>query len=218
MSLTREDVEQQVFKERFRGYDQDEVDRFLDRVADRISELIRECDELTERNAELARERDELADQVRALERRTGETSASEKLLQRTLVSAQRAADDTIAEARATAEQTVADARQQAEEIIAEGQGQVEEDARRARETEQRALQVLARVRRVVDDFARFRTEYREQVEAVIVEQLAVFDRIGDLPELPDGLVSLTQQPDAEDLEPHVEEVGRVSWEHGREM
>jgi DivIVA domain-containing protein len=29
VSLTPRDIEQQVFKERFRGYDQDEVDRFL---------------------------------------------------------------------------------------------------------------------------------------------------------------------------------------------
>lgn len=204
MSLTPEDIEHQVFKERFRGYDQDEVDRFLDRVSEGLSEL--------------AREREQLADQVRVLEGRAGEKTESEKLLQRTLVSAQRAADETVAEARAHAEQTVQEARDQAEEILAEAHRQVDEDARRVAEDEQRAREVLAFVRRAVDEFARFRREYRQQVEGFIAEQLAVFDRIGELPDIPDGLRSLSEREEPAGGEAQAGEVGHVSWDHGREM
>lgn len=204
MSLTPEDIEHQVFKERFRGYDQDEVDRFLDRVSEGLSEL--------------TRERDHLAERVRALEGRAGEKSESEKLLQRTLVSAQRAADETVAEARANAEQTVQDAREQAQEILADAHRQVDENARRVAEDEQRALEVLAYVRRAVDEFARFRREYRQQVEGFIAEQLSVFDRIGELPDVPDGLRSLAEREDRAAAEAHVEEMGQVSWDHGRQM
>lgn len=204
MSLTPEDIEHQVFKERFRGYDQDEVDRFLDRVSEGLSEL--------------AREREQLADRVRALEGRAGEKTESEKLLQRTLVSAQRAADETVAEARATAEQTVQEARDEAEEILAEAHRQLDADARRVAEDEQRALEVLAFVRRAVDEFARFRRDYRRQVEGFIAEQLAVFDRIGELPDIPDGLRSLSEREDPAEAEAQAGEVGHVSWDHGREM
>lgn len=102
MSLTTQDVENQVFKERFRGYDQDEVDQFLDRVAERIGELTRERDGLRERVSEL--------------ERGAQQVGESGQTLQRTLVAAQRTADATIDEARATAEQIIADAHQRASE------------------------------------------------------------------------------------------------------
>lgn len=196
MPLTPEDIEHQVFKERFRGYDQDEVDRFLDTVSARISEL--------------QRERDELADRVSALERQAEETSDSQGLLQRTLLAAQRSADETIDEARATADQTLEDARRQAEQIVAEAHDRVAEDERRARE-------VLDHVRRVVDDLSRFRSEYRERVEAVIAEQLATLDRIGDLPELPEGLRALARAEAPRAAGTGMEEVGRVQWEHGQE-
>lgn len=197
MPLTPDDIEHQVFKERFRGYDQDEVDRFLDRVSERIGELITE--------------RDGLAERIRELERQSSETADSEKLLQRALITAQRTADETIDEARATAEQTIEDARRQAEQILAEAHRQVGED-------ERRALDVLEHVRRAVEDLSRFRSEYRQRVESVIAEQLAMLDRAGDLPEVPEGLKSLAQaEAPGQGQDGQVEESGHVYWDHGRD-
>lgn len=176
MNVTPETIEKQLFTQRFRGYDQQEVDRFLDRVSARLSELTAERDELV-------RERDELAARVRELEESGGESEESEKLLQRTLVVAQRTADETVHDARATAEQTIADARAEAEEITA--------DARRQAAAEQeRAKQIAARIRDAVEDFARFRGDLRERFEAAVAEQLAVLDRT-ELPDLPEGLRNL---------------------------
>lgn len=176
MNVTPETIEKQLFTQRFRGYDQQEVDRFLDRVSARLSELTAERDEL-------ARERDELAARVRELEESGGESQESEKLLQRTLVVAQRTADETVHDARATAEQTIADARAEAEEITA--------DARRQAAAEQeRAKQIAGRIRDAVEDFARFRGDLRERFEAAVAEQLAVLDRT-ELPDLPEGLANL---------------------------
>lgn len=176
MSVTPETIEKQLFTQRFRGYDQEEVDRFLDRVSARLSELTHERDEL-------ARERDELAARVRELEESGGESQESEKLLQRTLVVAQRTADETVHDARATAEQTIADARAEAEEITA--------DARRQAAAEQeRAREIAARISEAVEDFARFRGDLRERFEAAVAEQLAVLDRT-ELPDLPEGLRNL---------------------------
>lgn len=204
MSLTPEDVEKQVFKERFRGYDQDEVDRFLDRVTASVGEFIKERDLLRER--------------VRELERQATESTQSGELLQRTLLSAQRTADETIEAARATAAQTVDEARSQADELVAEARGEADQivaDAhRRSGEDERQAHEVLDHVRRVVDDLARFRGEYRERVEAVIAEQLALLDRAGELPELPEGLRSLEERatpgtPDSDAGGP-----GQVVWDN----
>lgn len=175
MNVTPETIEKQLFTQRFRGYDQEEVDRFLDRVSARLSELTNQRDEL-------ARERDELAARVRELEQSGGESQESE-LLQRTLVVAQRTADETVHDARATAEQTIADARAEAEEITA--------DARRQAAAEQaRAREIAARIRDAVEDFARFRGDLRERFEAAVAEQLAVLDRT-ELPDLPEGLRNL---------------------------
>lgn len=196
MTLTPTDIDNQVFKERFRGYDQDEVDKFLDRVSESIGELVRERDGLRERLGEL--------------ERTAAESGESSKLLQRTLLAAQRTADETIHEARATAEQTLEDARNQAELIIAEARQQVSEEERQAHE-------VLDHVRRVVSDLARFRGEYRERVEGVIAEQLALLDRAGDLPELPEGLRSLADPESSEARGGDGDEVGQVYWEHDPE-
>lgn len=173
MSLTTQDVENQVFKERFRGYDQDEVDQFLDRVTASIGEL--------------TRERDALLDRITQLERRVEQTGESEQVLRRTLVAAQRTADATIGEARATAEQTVEEARAQAEQIVADARSRAEDEARET-------LGVLDHVRHAVEELARFRSEYREQVATVIAEQLALLDRAGELPELPPGLRALAEQ------------------------
>lgn len=196
MSLTPEEIEHQVFKERFRGYDQDEVDRFLDTVSERIGQLLRE--------------RDELADRLRETERRSSEAKESETLLQRALVTAQRAADETIDEARATAEQTIDDARRQAEQILAEADRQVGERERRAHD-------VLAHVRHAVDELARFRTEYRQRIEGVIAEQLAMLDRAEDIPELPAGLQALAQADLPARGDEEADQAGHVYWDHGRE-
>lgn len=197
MSLTPDDIENQVFKERFRGYDQDEVDAFLDRASARITELTRERDGLRERLADA--------------ERQAAETGESGQLLQRTLLAAQRSADETIDEARATAEQTLEDARHRAEEIIDEAHEQVHEDQRRARE-------VLEHVRSVVADMARFRAEYRERVEAMLGEQLALLDRAGDLPELPEGLRSMADLDAAGTGGVEQDAGGQVYWESGPEI
>lgn len=185
MSLTTKDVENQVFTERFRGYDQDEVDQFLDRVSESI--------------AELTRERDGLRDRISQLERGAEQVGESGQTLQRTLVAAQRTADATIDEARATAGQVIADAH------------------RRAGEEAQQALEVLDHVRHAVQELSRFRSEYREQVASVIAEQLALLDRAGELPELPEGLRALGEQGPPTAARANPEHAGNGPLEHRRE-
>lgn len=192
MSLSAHDIENQVFREKFRGYDPEEVDRFLDRVSERISALERERDEAVRRAEE--------ASQV------TAEAAESERLLKRTLLTAERTAEETVANARAEADQLLERARQEAQELV-EGARQeaetVREEARREADElrgdarrEAAHERELARtgaegVRRAVSELRQFREEYRERVRGVIAEQLAVLDRVGDLPELPPAIAEL---------------------------
>lgn len=145
MPLGPEDVERQIFKEKIRGYDMEEVDAFLDRVVERMRELVEE--------------RDRLAREVQTTAT-GGEPAESEDadLLRRTLVTAQRAADQTLEEARAEADRLLADARHEA-----------------ARERE-RLHEETEEVARAVEDLKRFRDDYSQRVRAVIADHLRVLD------------------------------------------
>lgn len=204
MSLQPSDIEHQQFKERFRGYDQDEVDRFLDRVSERLGELQRERDEAGERQREAERR----AQEVQA---KSEEGLEAEVLLKRTLVIAQRAAEETVAEAEATAAQQRAEAteevadlrertRVEAEDLLAAARIEAEEVVAAAR---REAGDLLAdarwrsdRVRLAIEELQRFRNEYRDRVRGVIAEHLALLDRAGELPEIAPGLEQLVVSPD----------------------
>lgn len=174
MSLTPQDI-QRDFKERFRGYDPDEVDEHLSRVADRL--------------VSLQDERDQLVERVRELERSGGGngssgTLESERLLKRTLIAAEQTADRVVSEAESEAERVVSDARRRADELLASARSAADREWREARDG-------ADRVRRAVAHLRAFRDDYTERVRSAIAEQLAVLDRVGDLPEIPSSVERL---------------------------
>lgn len=150
-------------------------------------EALGERDEATRERDELTRERDQLAARVNELEQAgSSEEAEAQRLLQRTLVAAERTADETVHDARATAEQTIADARAQAEEIVSTAQ-------REAAAEQERAQALAAQIQRAVEEFMRFRSDVRERFEAVVAEQLAILDRV-ELPEAPREFTQLVDQ------------------------
>jgi DivIVA domain-containing protein len=175
MSLTPQDV-QRDFKERFRGYDPDEVDEHLSRLADRL--------------VSLQDERDQLAERVHEMERSGGGgnsnngTLDSERLLKRTLIAAEQTADRVVSEAESEAERVVSDARRRADELLASARSAADREWREARDG-------ADRVRRAVAHLRAFRDDYTERVRSAIAEQLAVLDRVGDLPEIPSSVERL---------------------------
>lgn len=202
MSLTSSDFETQVFTERFRGYDPEEVDAFLDRVATRFVELEERIVELEERCVELEEERDlalqraEQGTPAPAEAEQAASTSETENVLRRTLIMAERTAEATVAEARAEAEQMREDARIEAGETI---QSANEEAARTRDEANiaasaawSAASDAAARVRQAVAEIRAFHEDYRDRVEAVISEQFAYLDRV-ELPDLPESVEQLGQ-------------------------
>jgi DivIVA domain-containing protein len=108
------------FRRGMRGYDADAVDLFLDQVADRLEELVRENVGLRERSTQLAQAIETFRERERAMNE--------------ALISAQQLREDTRAQAEREAELTLREARAEAERIIDETRRQLtgaEEDLRR---------------------------------------------------------------------------------------
>jgi cell division initiation protein len=161
MSLTPEDIQAKRFHDGFRGYNHEEVDVFLDEVAAAFEALLKEV----------------AAGRARAeeLEAQLFELKGTEGMLKRTLLAAQRAADEAIAEAKgeagrlvsvaeAEAAAAVAAARQQAEDIVA---------AANARQAEIEELDCRLRA---------FQAAHRATLRAHLEDQLRALD---DLPAVP---------------------------------
>lgn len=133
MDLSAKVLREVEFRDRLRGYDTDEVDEFLEKVAVAVEELRTEVSDAVDR-----------ADRAeRALsERAVGEDEDS---IRRTLILAQRTADLAIREAqeqsaqlidnaRSEAEKLVSDARENAERLTTEADRKMREDVARLEE------------------------------------------------------------------------------------
>jgi DivIVA domain-containing protein len=185
MPLTAQDVHDKLFTSvRFaKGYDEDEVDAFLDEVEAEITRLTAENDDLRHQ-LEVARAGGALVaapaatpvvTEAPAMVPSAGPAalppaSETEDMLRRTLLLAQRTADEAIAEARAEAAKTLAAAREQA--------AAVEREAAERRtsltaelETHKRTLEVQ------VEQLRAFEREYRTRLRAYLEMQLRDLER-----------------------------------------
>lgn len=216
MTLTPEDIERKVFRQEFRGYNQEEVDTFLDCIVDRIVELIRECDLLSARVVEAERQAGERVARAQAfaderiadMSKKAADAMENEQLLKRALLTAERAAGEMLAQAKAHADQAMDDAVTQADRTLGEARAEAEQllaDARRratgmlaeARDRASKSHESQRRefdlIRRTVTDFIRLRDEYRDRVRAALHEQLERFEEAGDLPDVPARLIDLSR-------------------------
>jgi cell division initiation protein len=159
MELSARNIQEKQFHDQWRGYNQAEVDDFLDRVAETVDRLNRENNDLRTRIAEL--------DQAVAASRDT------EEMLKKTLVTAQRAAEEAIAKAKAKAEELVNDAEQrvrQTESEAKERMSTAEADAhRKASEADAEARRKLTEAessaRRMLADAQRDSEARRRELE-----------------------------------------------------
>lgn len=111
MALTPMDIHNKEFPRTFRGYDEDEVDKFLDSIIDEFERLYKE-------NAEIKEHESALVDQI-------DQYKTMEKTLKDTLVTAQKTADDVIVNAQKKAELIVHESEIKAKQIIDEANNSV---------------------------------------------------------------------------------------------
>ncbi len=145
MPLTPQDVQNKQFKVAFRGYSLDEVDAFLDEVESEIGRLLRENDELkqsggtTSTPVALAKPEAPVEAAAPPAERPLAAMEGQEAAL-RTLLLAQRTADEAVAEARAEAAQIVEAARAEAEQTLAAARAEADTTLTDARAEAERTV------------------------------------------------------------------------------
>jgi DivIVA domain-containing protein len=163
MPLTPEDVRNRRFKTAFRGYDETEVDTFLDEVEVELTRLLGEQDTL--------RQRLQTA-QAAPPPQAQPERSEAEEMLRRTLLLAQRTADETVAEAKQEAERLTGTAREHAESMLRQAQEQAAA-AISDLETRRQALE------QHIEGLRAFEREYRTRLKAYLESQLRDLDGRG---------------------------------------
>ena len=141
MRLSPADIRQQQFTERMlRGFDRDEVDRFLDQVAEDYESVIKE-------NALLK-------EQLSAFEERSRSTADLERTLQDTLVTTQRLTDEMKANTKRETALMLREAEINAEKVL--------EEARTAEARIVTEVKQLKRTRRqLVEDLRATLTQYQ---------------------------------------------------------
>ena len=138
MAITSADIQNQSFKIERRGYDVDEVDVFLERVASEIDDLNDEIAHLRVQASEAssaartevitqpvveedAANKEELAEKdakIAELEARLRERKSDDSAIAQALIVAQRTADEIISKAKAEAEQTRINAEDEGKRIL----------------------------------------------------------------------------------------------------
>ncbi len=110
MRLTPMDIRQQQFAVRFRGFDRQEVDAFLADVAEDYEALVKENTLLNE--------------QLTLLEERSRGIERQEKLLQETLLTTQRLADEMKENAKREAQLLVREAELEGDKLLEEARAE----------------------------------------------------------------------------------------------
>ena len=163
MEITPRELRDVEIREAFRGYSRDEVNELLERAAATLDAANERVQQMSER--------------LNTAQSETGHTRETEDILHRTLLLAQRAADEAVNEAAAKARQMVDDAEIQSRRLIADA----EADARRRGESERRRLEEeildLATRRDTlladVEALTRFEADYRDRSVRALEADLA---------------------------------------------
>ncbi len=147
MKLTPLDLQQKTFRKgRFGGLDERDVRQFLDQVAAELEDM--------------ARKNNRQDEELRRREARINEFKDREQLLQQTLTTAQRLADEMKVNVRKEADIVIGDAELQAEKIIANAQA--------------KRMQLITEI----DELKRARASFIQQLASLVDTHLQLLNGI----------------------------------------
>jgi DivIVA domain-containing protein len=185
MDVTPRELRDTDIREGFRGYHRDDVDELLERAAATIESQQERVRQLTEKLGQ-------------AEARPAGEPATeTEDILKRTLVLAQKAADDAVAEAQSRSRQLLEESEAKSRRII----DQAEATARRIHESERARLEAEVidlgsrreALSKDVDSLEKFEREYRQRLRASVEAELSTLGTfstdMGPRPEVQDVVV-----------------------------
>lgn len=159
--LTPLDIHNKEFRRSFRGYNEDEIDEFLDQVVNDYEKLFRENAQLKE---ELERKKKDI-DQYQQLE----------KNLQDTLLVAQRTAEEVVSNAKKTAEEMKENTARECQNI----RQQTELEAKRSMDEAVRKVRgVIAEYDRLAREKNRFLMKLRVMMESELAMLNQTIDSI----------------------------------------
>ncbi len=141
MKITPLDIQQMVFRTKLRGYDREEVNRFLEELAQTVESLNRDNAMLRERLA--------------MTEQQVSELKRTETTLSNTLVAAQSLADDVKRSANRDAELIVKEAELKASEVIRQARVELGETQRDLSQLQKQRLLMVERMRATLHTFER---------------------------------------------------------------
>jgi cell division initiation protein len=141
MKITPLDIQQMVFRVKLRGYDREEVNRFLEEVAQTVESLNRDNGSLRER--------------IAFLEQQVSELKRTESTLSNTLVSAQSLADDVKRSAQRDAELIIKEAELKASELIRQARVELGDTQRDLSQLQKQRLLMVERMRATLHTFER---------------------------------------------------------------
>ncbi len=159
MKITPIDIQQMVFQVKLRGYDREEVNRFLEEIAQTVEYLNRDNTTLRER--------------IYLLEQQVTELKRTETTLSSTLVSAQSLAEDVKRSAQRDAELIVKEAELKASELFRQARVELGNTQRDLSVLKKQRLLMVERMRATLNTFERM----------LDVEASEVYQDHGILPE-----------------------------------
>jgi cell division initiation protein len=136
------DVRNQVFKKMFRGYDADEVRIFLDAVADRMEDMIKNREDLERENA--------------VLKEKNKSFTEIEISLRNTMVTAQRICDESKVAAQREADNIVRQAELDARTKVADVSGDLDHLARQRQTTRAETMAFIAKLKSLLEGHLSF--------------------------------------------------------------
>jgi cell division initiation protein len=141
MKITPLDIQQMVFRSKFRGYDKEEVNRFLEELARTVEELNRDNAILREK--------------IVFLEQQLTELKRTEATLSNTLISAQTLAEDVKRTAQREAELIMREAELKAGELIRQARVELTDTQRDLSGLQKQRLLMVERLRATLRTFER---------------------------------------------------------------
>jgi cell division initiation protein len=136
MKITPIDVQQQQFRVALRGFDRQQVTQFLDVVAQQMSEL--------------SRENNELRSEIKRSQRELDEHREREETLREAMLTAQRAIDEIRDQAKKEAQLVVTEAELRAEKILHNAHARVTKLADEVSDLRRQRVRALEELRGVV--------------------------------------------------------------------
>jgi cell division initiation protein len=164
MKFSPMDLQLQRFGYKFRGYNTDEVKRFLEAISEDFQEIIKESNTLKEK--------------LKKKDRDLLEHKDKEKRLQDTLVAAQKTSEDLKKNAEKKGEIIIAEARVTAEKILIDADLRLAQLLDQIKDIKREKIQFEASLKRVIEAHLKLLEAQASEAKDEIEERLKVFKEV----------------------------------------